>query len=69
MAPALFAAHCILQSADRVLQFAGGLVGFAFSFQLLVAEDLPDGFLHGSFGLLCRALDSIFIYCRILDVC
>jgi hypothetical protein len=69
LAPALFAAQCILQSADRVLHFAHGLVGLAFIFQLLVAEDLSGGLLHGPFGLLCRALDSIFIHWRILDVC
>ena len=48
MAMALFATHRIFQSADRVLHLAGGLVGLAFSFQLLVAEDLSGGFLHGS---------------------
>jgi hypothetical protein len=41
MARALFAAHRIFQSADRVLHLAGSLVGFAFSFQLLIAEDFP----------------------------
>ena len=60
MAPTLFAAHRILQSADRVLHFADGLVGLAFSFQLLVAEDLPGGFFYGALGLLCRTVDSIF---------
>jgi hypothetical protein len=40
MAMALFATHRIFQSADRVLHLAGGLVGLAFGFQLLVTEDL-----------------------------
>src|ERR1700719_2297329 len=65
---ALIAAHCILQSADRVLHLAGSLVDLAFSFQLLVAEDLSGGFFHGSLGLLCRTLDSIFVHCCILAV-
>ena len=62
MAMALFPAQRIFQSADRVLHLAGGLVGIAFSFQLLVAEDLSGGFFHGSLGLLCRTLDSIFVH-------
>ena len=54
MAITLFAAHRIFQSADGVLHLTGSLVGLAFSFQLLVAEDLSGGFFHGSLGLLCR---------------
>ena len=69
MVMALFAAHRILQSTDRVLHFACGLVGGAFGFHFLVAENLPDRFLHSSFDLLCRAFNSIFIHCRILVVC
>jgi hypothetical protein len=67
----LFTAHRILQSANRVLHFAGSLVGLASSFQLLVAEDLPCGLFHRSLGLLCRAFDSIFVlpYPRYLFVC
>src|ERR1700692_3641812 len=67
-ATALFAAHRIFQTADRVLHLAGSLVGLAFGFQLLVAEDLSGDFFHGSLGLLGRALDAIFIHCRFLDV-
>src|SRR4029077_18286588 len=63
MAMALFAAHRIFQSADCVLYLACSLVGLAFSFQLLVAEDLPGGFFDGSHGPLCRTFDSIFIHC------
>jgi hypothetical protein len=33
---ALFAAQCVLQSADRVLQLARSLLGLAFRFQLLI---------------------------------
>jgi len=69
MALALFAAHCILQSADRVLHLTCGLVDLTFSFQLLVAEDLSDAFFHGSLGLLCLAFDSIFVHCSVLGVC
>ena len=68
MVLALLAAHRILQSTDRVLHLACGLVGLAFGFQLLVAEDLSGDFFHGSLGLLGRALDAIFIHCRFLDV-
>ena len=57
----LFTAHRILQSADRVLHFAGSLVGLAFSFQLLVAEDLPRGLFHRSLGLLCPLIRSLSI--------
>jgi hypothetical protein len=61
MVLALLAAHCILQSTDRVLHLAGSLFGLAFSFQLLVAEDLPCGFFHRSFGLLCPLIRSLSI--------
>ena len=65
----LFSSHHIFQSADCVLHLACSLVGLAFSFQLLVAEDLPGGFFDSSLGLLCRTFDSIFIQSRILAVC
>jgi hypothetical protein len=68
MVLALLAAHRILQSTDRVLHLACGLVRLAFGFQLLVAEDLPRGFFHRSFGLLCRTFNSIFVHCRILVI-
>src|SRR6202022_4444822 len=59
---ALFAAQCVLQPANRILHLASSLVGLAVSFQLLIAEDLAGGFLHGSLGLLCRTFDSILIH-------
>src|ERR1043166_2644116 len=59
---ALFAAQCVLQSANRILHLASSLVGLAFSFQLLIAEDLAGGFLYGSLNLLCRTFDSILIH-------
>jgi len=68
MVLALLAAHCILPSADRVLHLACGLFGLAFSFQLLVAEDLPGSFFHGALGLFCRTFDSIFVHDGILTV-
>jgi len=68
MVTALFAAHRIFQSADRVLHLASNLVGLALSFQLLVAQDLPGGFFHGSLGLLCGTFDSILIHCHVLTV-
>jgi hypothetical protein len=52
MVMASFAAHRILQSTDRVLQLALRFVGAALGFQLLVAEDLPGGLLHATFGPL-----------------
>jgi len=52
MVMALFAAHRILQSADRVLQLALRFVGAALGFQLLVPEDLPGGLFHATLGLL-----------------
>jgi hypothetical protein len=61
MVLALLAAHCILQSTDRVLHLAGSLFGLAFSFELLVAEDLPCDFFHRSFGLLCPLIRSLSI--------
>ena len=72
MVLALLAAHCILQSTDRVLHLAGSLFGLAFSFELLVAEDLPCDLFHRSFGLLAliRSLsiaDILVIY--LLGVC
>ena len=48
---ALFAAHRISHSADRVLNLARNLVGLAVGFQLLVAEDFTGGFFHGTQGL------------------
>jgi len=64
----LFTAQRVLQSTDRVLHFAGSLVGLAIGFQLLIAKNLPGGLFHRSLGLLRRAVDSIFIHCRILVV-
>jgi len=48
----LFAAQCVLQSAYRILHLANRLILLAFGFQLRIAEDLADGFFHGSLGLL-----------------
>src|ERR1700692_1022546 len=62
LATALFAAPRIFQSADRVLHLAGSLVGLAFGFQLLVAENLSGDFFDGSLGLLAPAFDAIFIH-------
>jgi hypothetical protein len=59
---ALFAARSILQSADGVLHLAGSLVGFAFSFQFLVAEGLSGRFLNTALDLLRRPFDTIFIH-------
>ena len=41
MVLASLAAHRIFQSADRVLHFAGSLIGLALGLQLLVTEGLP----------------------------
>jgi hypothetical protein len=66
MVLALFASDSVLHSANGILHFARNLVGPAFIFQLLVAEDLPNSFFNCSLGLLCRAFDSIFVHCRVL---
>jgi hypothetical protein len=43
------------------LHLACIFVGLAFSFQLLGAEDLPDGLFHGSLGMFCGAFLSIAV--------
>ena len=58
----LFAAKCILQAADGALNLAYRLVSFAFGFELGVARKLAGRFLHGAFGLLGCALNSIAIH-------
>jgi hypothetical protein len=68
MVPALLAAHCVFQSADRVLHLAGGLIGLALSFQLLIAEGLPCSFFHRAFSLLCRTNNSILVHRGILRI-
>ena len=64
----LFAAHGVLEAADRVLHLALDLIGLAFILRLLVSQDLAGPFLHLALGLLGRAFDAIFIYCAILAV-
>src|ERR1700694_1384370 len=59
--PGLFAAHGVLQTADRVLHLALHLIGFAFGFRLLVAQDLAGPFLHFALGLLGGAFYAIFV--------
>jgi hypothetical protein len=65
MVMALFVGHRILQSPKRVLQLALRFVGVAFP----ASCDRPGGLLYATFGLLCRAFDAVFTYCRILTVC
>src|ERR1700722_12366763 len=57
----LFAAHGVLEAADRVLHFALDLVGLAFILRLLVSQDLAGPFLHLALGLLGRAFDAILV--------
>jgi hypothetical protein len=59
MVLALLAAHCILQSTDRVLHLAGSLFGLAFSFQLLSPLPLLSPLLWPALSF-----NSIFIHCR-----
>jgi hypothetical protein len=56
-----FAAHGVLQTADRVLHLAFDLIGLAFAFHLLVSQGLAGPFLHLALGLLGGALDAIFV--------
>ena len=55
----LFAAHCILQSTDRVLHLAGSLVGLALSFQLLaVSYTHLDVYKRQAFTLAVQSMPS-----------
>ena len=40
----LFSAHRILQSAECILHLASGLLGLAFNFQILIAQNLSGSF-------------------------
>jgi hypothetical protein len=68
LAPARMRRLLTGESADRVLHLASNLGGFAFGFQLLVAEDLSGGLFHRSLRLLCGTFDSILIHCHVLAV-
>src|SRR5664279_4211000 len=61
----LFATKRVLDAANRVLNLSGNLFTFAFSFELGITSDLADDFLHGTFGLLCRSLDTVFVHIRL----
>ena len=61
----LFAAKCILNAADRVLNLSGNLFAFAFSFKLGITRNLADDFFYDTFGLLCRSLDAVFIHVKL----
>src|SRR5213078_3089444 len=50
------------QSADRVLDLALDLVGFAFGLHLLIAERLAGGLLHLALGLFGRAFNAVFVH-------
>jgi hypothetical protein len=63
--PGLFAAKRVLEAADRVLNLSGNLVALALGLELGNTGDLADDFLHGTFGLLCRSLDTIFVHANL----
>jgi hypothetical protein len=52
----------VLQTANGVLDLAGGLVGLAFGLQLGVAGDFARGFLDAALGLLRGPFNTIFIH-------
>jgi hypothetical protein len=58
----LFAAQCIFQAAEGILDFALCFVGFTLRFQLGIARECSGRFLYGAFGLIDRALDAILVH-------
>src|SRR5476651_2740275 len=52
----------VLETADRVLNLAGGLLHFAFGLELAVAGHFARDFLDFAFGLLDRAFDAILVH-------
>jgi hypothetical protein len=52
-------ADCVLDPANRVLNFTGGFFIPALDLKLGVARGFADSFLHRAFGLLDRSLDAI----------
>ena len=48
--------------AELRLHLASGLVELAFGLQLLVSDNLADGFLDAAFDLFCASLDLIFVH-------
>src|SRR4051812_33890019 len=61
----LFAAKSVLEPANGILNFSSGLFGFAVGLKLGIARDFADDFFHGTFGLLRRSLDAVFVHLMI----
>jgi hypothetical protein len=59
---ALLAAQRVFDAADRILNFASGLIGLAFGVQFGVAGDLANSLFHFAFYDLCRTGDAIFVH-------
>ena len=55
-------ADCVLDPANRVLNFTGGFFIPTLDLKLGVARGFANSFLHRAFGLLDRSLDAIFIH-------
>ena len=58
----LLAPQGVFQPADGALHFALEPVGFAFAFELAVADCLSNNLLHFALGLRSRASDAIFVH-------
>ena len=58
----LLAANGILDAANRVLNLARNLVGFAFRFELRIAGDLASNFLDDALRLIGCAFDPVFVH-------
>src|SRR5215469_18966472 len=56
-------AQRVLHAANGIADFPADLVGFSFSFELLVARRLAGDLLDLALGLLSRTLDAILIHC------
>ena len=57
----------VLHTADRVLNFTGGLVCLAFALELGIPGYLSGNLFYFAFDLLGAALNAIFIH-RVLIV-
>src|SRR5271166_4265199 len=54
--------QCVLQTADRILDFAGSLLDLAIRLQLLFANRLADRRLHRTLDLFRRSRDPILVH-------
>jgi hypothetical protein len=59
---ALFAAQSVFCSADRALNFAFGLIQYAFGLKFRVPGHFAGSFFDCALGLIGRAVDAILIH-------